>query len=149
MATIAPGLGDAALTVARALPLGILSTRCGLAERSQQVLSAAPGSRKAYQESSSVLRWFRPLRGLCRGFIRALSCWLSRMPSCSFLYALVGALAALGHAQARLEEVGRSLAVGWFGVLARIILPLATPGLGAAAALVFIGLTTELSATLS
>jgi iron(III) transport system permease protein len=63
-------------------------------------------------------------------------------------YALVGIRAALAQAERRLEEAGRSLGVGWVGVLLRITLPLAAPGFGAAAALVFIAVTTELPATL-
>ncbi|HWA79273.1 MAG TPA: ABC transporter permease subunit, partial [Acetobacteraceae bacterium] len=63
-------------------------------------------------------------------------------------YALVGIRAALLQAERQLEEAGRSLGLGWFGVLVRITLPLAAPGLGAAASLVFIAVTTELTATL-
>jgi iron(III) transport system permease protein len=63
-------------------------------------------------------------------------------------YALVSIRAALVQAERRLEEAGRSLGFGWLGVLLRVTLPLAMPGLGAAAALVFIAVTTELPATL-
>jgi iron(III) transport system permease protein len=62
--------------------------------------------------------------------------------------ALVGVRAALTQAQPALEEAGRSLGLGRAAVLLRISLPLAAPGLGAAAALVFISVTTELTATL-
>jgi len=55
---------------------------------------------------------------------------------------------ALMQAQIGLEEAGRSLGLGRAAVLARVTLPLAAPGLGAAAALVFIAVTTELTATL-
>jgi len=47
-----------------------------------------------------------------------------------------------------LEEIGFSLGLNWFSVLLRVTLPLAAPGLGAAAAMVFISVITELTATL-
>src|ERR1700749_3045796 len=47
-----------------------------------------------------------------------------------------------------LEEAGRSLGLGWMAVLWRVLLPLAGPGLGAAAAMVFVSVVTELTATL-
>lgn len=62
--------------------------------------------------------------------------------------ALVSVRAALAQAERKLEEVGRSLGLGWMRVAGRILLPLAGPGLGAAAALVFVSIVTELTATL-
>jgi iron(III) transport system permease protein len=62
--------------------------------------------------------------------------------------ALVSIRAAILQAQPRLEETGRSLGLGWIAVLFRVTLPLAAPGLGAAAAMVFIAVLTELTATL-
>ncbi|MGH7044271.1 MAG: ABC transporter permease subunit, partial [Acetobacteraceae bacterium] len=52
------------------------------------------------------------------------------------------------QAQRSLEDAGRALGLGWAGVWRRIVLPLAGPGLGAAAALVFVSIVTELAATL-
>jgi len=62
--------------------------------------------------------------------------------------ALVSVRAALAQAQIGLEESGRSLGLGWAAVAWRVLLPLAGPGLGAAAALVFVSIVTELTATL-
>ncbi|HEV3106618.1 MAG TPA: iron ABC transporter permease, partial [Trinickia sp.] len=62
--------------------------------------------------------------------------------------ALVSVRAALLQAQPRLEETARSLGLNAWQTLARVMLPLAGPGLGAAAALVFISVVTELNATL-
>jgi iron(III) transport system permease protein len=62
--------------------------------------------------------------------------------------ALVSVRAALMQAQRRLEDTGRSLGLTWFAVAWRVMLPLAGPGLGAAAALVFVSVVTELTATL-
>ena len=59
-----------------------------------------------------------------------------------------GRCTPLQQADRRLEDAARSLGAGWLRVLWRVILPLAAPGVGAAAALVFIVVTTELTATL-
>ncbi len=63
-------------------------------------------------------------------------------------FALVGIRAALVQSPPLLEEIGRGLGYGWFGVLRRITLPLAMPGVGAAAALVLTSIVSELTATL-
>ena len=62
--------------------------------------------------------------------------------------AVVGVRSAMGQAPPRLEEVGRSLGRRPATVWRRVTLPLITPGLGAAFALVFISAATELTATL-
>jgi len=65
-----------------------------------------------------------------------------------FPLALVGVSAALAHAPATLEDVGRSLGYGRLGVFARVTLPLIGPGVAAAFSLVFLAAVTELTATL-
>ncbi|MGA7198147.1 ABC transporter permease subunit, partial [Roseiarcus sp.] len=62
--------------------------------------------------------------------------------------ALVSVRAVLMQTETRLEEAGRSLGLGWMSVAVRVTLPLAGPGLGAAAALAFVSVVTELTATL-
>jgi iron(III) transport system permease protein len=62
--------------------------------------------------------------------------------------ATVGIRAALAQAPVRLEQAGRSLGLGPGRAFLRITLPLAAPGLGAAAALVFVSIVTELTSTL-
>jgi iron(III) transport system permease protein len=62
--------------------------------------------------------------------------------------ALVSVRSAFLQAQKRLEDIGRSLGLNPLQVLLRVTLPLAAPGLGAAASLVFIAVVTELTATL-
>jgi iron(III) transport system permease protein len=62
--------------------------------------------------------------------------------------ALVSVRAAIAQVQRGLEEAGRSLGLNWFAVTRRVLLPLAGPGLGAAAAMVFMSVVTELTATL-
>ena len=62
--------------------------------------------------------------------------------------ALVSVRAALAQVPRGLEEAARSLGSGWFDVAARVLMPLTGPGLGAGAAMVFVFVSTELTATL-
>ncbi len=62
--------------------------------------------------------------------------------------ALVSVRAALQQAQRGLDEAGRYARPGMGSDAWRVTLPLAGPGLGAAAALVFVSMLTELTATL-
>ena len=62
--------------------------------------------------------------------------------------ALVGVRAAVGQVPRALDEASRVAGLGWFATFRRVLLPLAGPGLGAAAALVFVSIVTELTATL-
>ena len=62
--------------------------------------------------------------------------------------ALVSVRAALTQAPERLEETARSLGLSWARTVSRVLLPLAAPGLGAGATMVFIAVVTELNATL-
>jgi iron(III) transport system permease protein len=62
--------------------------------------------------------------------------------------AMVSVRASLSQAPPLLDEVAHSLGAGRFAALRRVTLPLIAPGLGAGAALVFLGVVTELTATL-
>jgi iron(III) transport system permease protein len=62
--------------------------------------------------------------------------------------AVVNVRAALAQAPPVLDDVSHSLGLSRFGTLRRVTLPLIAPGLGAGAALVFIAVMTELTATL-
>lgn len=62
--------------------------------------------------------------------------------------AVVNVRAAFAQAPPILDDVAHSQGLGRAPTLLRVTLPLAAPGLGAAAALVFIGVVTELTATL-
>ncbi|MGH8822597.1 MAG: ABC transporter permease [Rhodoferax sp.] len=62
--------------------------------------------------------------------------------------ALVSVRAAFAQAQPRLEETARSLGLNWLQTARRVLLPMAGPGFGAAATLVFISVATELNAML-
>jgi iron(III) transport system permease protein len=62
--------------------------------------------------------------------------------------ALIAVRAALAQSPALLTEAARSLGLRPLAALRRVTLPLIGPGLGAAAALVFLSTVTELTATL-
>jgi iron(III) transport system permease protein len=62
--------------------------------------------------------------------------------------AVVGVHAAMEHAPPQLEEVAGALGLGTWATFRRVTLPLVAPGITAAAALVFIAIATELTATL-
>jgi len=140
------GLAGAALTVVLALPLGLLATRypgrlVTLLERAAYLGQGVPGIVIALAFITITIRTMQPLYQTAATLIVAYAILFLPL-------ALVSVRAALTQAQRRLEEVGRSLGLGWFSVAWRIMLPLAGPGLGAAAALVFISIVTELTATL-
>lgn len=140
------GLAGAALTVLLALPLGLLATRypgslVTVLERAAYLGQGVPGIVIALAFITITIRTVQPLYQTAITLIVAYAILFLPL-------ALVSVRAALMQAERRLEEIGRSLGLGWFGVARRIMLPLALPGLGAAAALVFVSIVTELTATL-
>jgi iron(III) transport system permease protein len=145
-ASLALGAGGAALTVTLAWPLGLLAARhdgwvVTLLERAAYFAQSLPGIVIALALVSLTVR---SLPFLYQSFSLLLIAY-----AVLFLpLALVSVRSALVQAQAGLEEAGRSLGLGRAAVFWRITAPLAAPGLGAAAALVFIAITTELTATL-
>ncbi|MGH6968081.1 MAG: ABC transporter permease [Stellaceae bacterium] len=147
LTTVGLGLGGAALTLVLALPVAILSVRwagnrlAAMLERGAWLAQGMPGIVIALALISATVRAL-PF------FYQSTPLLLVAYAILFMPYALVAIRAALVQAEQRLEEAGRSLGLGWFGVLRRITLPLIAPGLGAAAALVFIAVTTELPATL-
>lgn len=140
------GLAGAALTVTLALPLGFLAARhrgpwITLLERTAYLAQGVPGIVVALAFISLSINAVRPLYQTAALLIIAYA--IIFLP-----LALVSVRAALMQAVRGLEEAGRSLGLGWLAVFFRVILPLAGPGLGAAAALVFISVVTELTTTL-
>ena len=145
-ASVRLGAGGAVLTMALALPLGLLATRhegwvITLLERAAYLAQGAPGIAVALALISLTVHSLRPLYQST--FLLLFAYAVLFLP-----LALVSVRAALLQAQMRLEEAGRALGLHPLAVLLRITLPLAAPGLGAAAAMVFIAVTTELTATL-
>ncbi len=140
------GLAGAAVTVTLALPLGFLASRyqgwlITLLERAAYLAQGVPGIVVALALISLTVRAVHPLYQTAVLLIAAYA--IVFLP-----LALISVRAALMQAQRGLEEVARSLGLGWAGVAWRVALPLAGPGLGAAAALVFVSVVTELTATL-
>jgi iron(III) transport system permease protein len=145
-ASVQLGVFGAVLTLLLALPLGILAARYDgwivtLLERSAYLAQSIPGIVVALALVSITVHDLRPLYQSTLLLVIAYA--IVFLP-----LALVSVRSALVQAQKTLEETGRSLGLNWFSVLLRVTLPLAAPGLGAAAALVFIAVITELTATL-
>jgi iron(III) transport system permease protein len=139
-ASVRLGVLGAALTLVLALPLGILAARSD-GWLVTLLAQSIPGIVVALALVSLTVHSLRPLYQST--FLLVIAYAIVFLP-----LALVSVRSALMQAQKRLEESGRSLGLNWFQVLVRITLPLAAPGLGAAAALVFIAVVTELTATL-
>jgi iron(III) transport system permease protein len=138
------GLAGAAATVVLALPLGFLVVRhegrlIVVLERMAYLAQGVPGIVVALALISMTIG--TPLYQGAALLIGAYAMLFLPL-------ALVSVRAALAQAQVGLEESGRALGLGWAAVAWRVLLPLAGPGLGAAAALVFVSIVTELTATL-
>lgn len=140
------GLAGAGLTVLLALPLGYLVARrpgrfATLLERAAFLAMGAPGIVVALALSGLAIRH-------ARGLYESAALLLAAYAVLFLPLAVVSVRAALEQAQKALEDVARSLGQGWLATAWRVVLPLAGPGLGAAAALVFVSVSTELTATL-
>ena len=140
------GLAGAGATLVLALPLGFLATRyegrvITMMERAAYLAQGVPGIVVALALIALTVRGLRPLYQSSGLLILAYATLFLPL-------ALVSVRAALAQVQPGQEEAGRTLGLGWFAVLRRIILPLAGPGLGAALAMVFLSVVTELTATL-
>ncbi|TAL88085.1 MAG: iron ABC transporter permease [Candidimonas sp.] len=145
-ASVRFGVAGAALTTALSLPLGFLLVRypsrvAALLERTAYLSQGMPGIVLALAVVSLAVRVLLPL----------YQSTLLLVVTYAVLFlplALVGVRAALVQVQSRLEDAARALGLRWYQVAWRVLLPLAGPGLGAAAALVFISVVTELTTTL-
>lgn len=140
------GGAGAALSVVLALPLAVLATRhdsrlVTLIERTAYLAQGTPGIVVALALVSMTVQRLQPLYQSALLLIIAYAILFLPL-------ALVSVRAALAQVQRGLEEAGRSLGLGWMAVAWRVLLPLAGPGLGAAAAMVFVSVVTELTATL-
>jgi iron(III) transport system permease protein len=140
------GLGAALLTTLLALPVSILTIRfpsraAALIERAAYLPYALPGIVVALSLIVVSVHQLPALYGTAP--LLLLSYAILSLP-----LALVATRAALAQAPIVHEEVARSLGCGPLGALLRVTLPRILPGLGAAAALVFLATVTELTATL-
>jgi iron(III) transport system permease protein len=144
--SVSLGLAGAALSVALALPIGVLATRydgwlIAVIERTAYLAQGLPGVVVALALVSLTVQILQPLYQSAALLIVAYAILFLPL-------ALVGVRAALSQIRPGLEEAGRSLGLNWLSVTRRVLLPLAAPGLGAAAAMVFVSIVTELTATL-
>ncbi len=140
------GLAGAALTLLLALPLGVLASRhegrlVAALERLAWLAQGVPGIVVALALVSATLTLAQPLYQT--SLLLVLAYAILFLP-----LALVSVRAALLQSRRGLEEAGRSLGLGWAAAAWRVTLPLAAPGLAAAAALVFVSVVTELTTTL-
>lgn len=145
-ASLGFGLCAALLTTLLALPLAFLLVRypgrlATLLERTVFLAQGVPGLVIALALVSLAVRALRPLYQSATLLVAAYAILFLPL-------ALVSVRAALLQAQPRLEETARSLGLGWMQIVRRVLLPLASSGLGAAAAMVFVSVVTELNATL-
>jgi iron(III) transport system permease protein len=144
--TFGLALAAAVLTTLLALPVAVLAVRYrgGVSltlERSAFVARALPGVVVALAFVTFAIRTALPLYQTNTLLVAAYTVLFLPL-------ALIALRASLVQAQPRYEEVARSLGQRPLAAFRRVTLPLIAPGLGAAAALVFLSVTTELTATL-
>lgn len=140
------GIAGALVTTLLALPLGFLATHyrgplVTLLERTAYLAQGVPGIVIALAIVALAVHTLNPLYQTALLLVIAYSILFLPL-------ALVSVRAAFTQAQPRLEESARALGIGWLETVFRVVLPLAAPGLGAAAAMVFISVVTELTTTL-
>ncbi|MGA8132745.1 MULTISPECIES: iron ABC transporter permease [Pseudomonas] len=145
-ASLGLGLAGALLTTLLALPLGFLLARfpsriSTLLERIAYLGQGVPGIVIALAVISISIRFIQPLYQSAALLVLTYSILFLPL-------ALVGVHATLVQIEPRLEDTARSLGLRWWQTAWRVILPLAGPGIGAAASMVFITIVTELTATL-
>src|SRR4029077_17530357 len=140
------GRGAAVLTTLLALPVAILTvrhpTRLATAlERAAYLPYALPGIVIALSLIVVSVHYLPTIYGTTQLLLVAYA--ILSLP-----LALVATRAALAQAPPLHEELARSLGCNPLQALVRVTLPRILPGLGAAAALVFLATVTELTATL-
>lgn len=144
--SISLGIEAATVSIALALPLAFLAVRypsliSSWLERCAYLAQGLPGIVVALALISFTVHHLFPLYQSRSLLIVAYSILFLPL-------ALVNVRAALAQAQLRLEDAAHSLGLGRLATLWRVTLPLAAPGLGAAACMVFISVVTELTTTL-
>jgi iron(III) transport system permease protein len=145
-ASVGYGLAGAAAALVLAAPLGYLTTRypsrwTAALERTAYLAQGVPGIVVALALVSLTIQTFQPLYQSAALLVVAYAILFLPL-------ALVSVRATLAQIPRGLEEAARSLGLGWFAVARRVLAPLAGPGIGAGAAMVFVFVATELTATL-
>ncbi len=147
VATVGFGVAGALATTALAFPLTLLAVRYGtrryvtLAERSTYLAQGVPGIVVALALVALVIRHVQALYQSATLLVVAYAILFVPL-------AIVAIRAALSQVQPALEDASRSLGRGAFATARRVTMPLAGPGIGAAAVLVFVSISTELTSTL-
>ncbi len=144
--TLRLGVEAAVLTTLLAVPIAFVAVRrpgpfASVIERATYVSAGLPGIVIALALVTVVIGHARPLYQTEALLLVAYS--ILFLPR-----AMVAVRAAIAQAPKSLEEVGRTLGCSPLQVFRRVTLPLISPGLGAAAAIVFLSVVTELTATL-
>jgi iron(III) transport system permease protein len=145
-ASVGYGLAGAAAALVLAAPLGYLTTRYPsrwtvALERTAYLAQGVPGIVVALALVSLTVQTLQPLYQSAALLVIAYAILFLPL-------ALVSVRATLAQIPRGLEEAARSLGLGWFAVARRVLAPLAGPGIGAGAAMVFVFVATELTATL-
>jgi iron(III) transport system permease protein len=110
-------------------------------ERSTYLASSVPGVVVGLALVTVSIRYTKPIYQSAGVLIAAyVMLFLPR--------AVVSLRSGLTQARPGLEEASRSLGLGPIATFRRVTLPLSAPGIGAGMALVFLAVTTELTATL-
>ena len=140
------GVAGAVLTMTVAFPIAWLCVRrqgrfTMLLERSTYFGNAVPGIVVALALVTVSIRFALPVYQTVVLLVFAYA--IMFLPR-----AMVSVRAALDQAPPVLDDVARALGSGPLETLRRVTLPLMAPGLGAGAALVFLAVVTELTATL-
>jgi iron(III) transport system permease protein len=140
------GAAGAALTVLLALPVAWLAVRhrtiaSTVVERSTYVANALPGIVVALALVTVSIRVVEPAYQTVGLLLVAYA--IMFLPR-----AVVTVRAALEQAPVVLDDVAHSLGAGPIETARRVTLPIIAPGIGAGAALVFLAVSTELTATL-
>jgi iron(III) transport system permease protein len=146
LSTLGLALTGSALATLAALPLAWLAVRrrsaaSTLLERAAYTANALPGIVVALALITVSIR-------LVPSIYQTLPVLLVAYVILFLPRALVSVRGSLEHAPPLLDEVSRSLGQSAWATFRRVTLPLVAPGVGAGAALVFLAISTELTATL-
>jgi iron(III) transport system permease protein len=146
LSTLTLGLYAAAVTTAVALPVAWLAVRhrgwgSTLMERCTYLASAMPGIVVALAFVTVAIRYARPIYQSTLLIVLAYA--LLFLPR-----AMVSLRAGIEQAPPELEEAAKALGSSPLRLFGRVTLPLIAPAIAAGAALVFMAVVTELTATL-
>lgn len=145
-ASLKLGLYGVVLTLALATPVAFLAARyegliVTLLERATYLAQGVPGIVVALSLIALTIQNARPLYQSTGLLVIGYAILFLPL-------AVVSLRATFAQLQRSLEDAGRSLGLSRLAVAWRIVAPLAGPGIGAAAAIVFVSIVTELTATL-